>query len=453
MGLVPVNPSERLYSLDALRGFDMFWIMGAEEIFHSLFKATGSSFFGAISEELTHPAWNGFHFYDLIFPLFLFMAGVATPYSSGRELEKGKSKKQVMLRVIKRGLLLVLLGIIANNGLQIKPFAEIRFASVLGRIGLAYMFATIIYLYAGIRAQASWFVGILVGYWLLLKFSSAPGFPPGDLTIEGNFASYIDRHIVPGKLYLGIHDPEGLVSLIPAIATGLLGILTGDFLRFGKVAPAKKSLYMLLVGFVFLALAHLWGIVFPINKNLWTSSFVLNTGGYSLILLAIFYYIIDVRGYKKWAFFFRVIGMNSILIYMSGHFINWNFTTDGFFKWVGQLVGNPFNIVAMAICYVIVKWCFLYFMYRQKIFFKSLGSGHLMFFIQLHFCTVLLQASCGPSIKAWCLFATGFKLQSSRDSCRRTSERVGTTLLLPAIKCEVFSIETCGKMPCLNNKY
>src|SRR5450432_2835843 len=139
MKIAEPNILERLYSLDALRGFDMFWIMGAEEIFHSLFKATGSSFWGTLSEEFTHPAWNGFHFYDLIFPLFLFIAGVATPYSTGRELEKGKTKKQVLLRVIKRGLILVLLGIVVNNGLVIKPFAEIRFASVLGRIGLAYI--------------------------------------------------------------------------------------------------------------------------------------------------------------------------------------------------------------------------------------------------------------------------------------------------------------------------
>ena len=141
-------PQQRLYSLDALRGFDMFWIMGAEEIFHKLYEATGSSFWGAISLQLTHPDWNGFHFYDLIFPLFLFLAGVATPYSVGRELEKGKSKSELLGRVIKRGLILVLLGIIYNNGLVIKPISEIRFASVLGRIGLAYMFANIIYLYA-----------------------------------------------------------------------------------------------------------------------------------------------------------------------------------------------------------------------------------------------------------------------------------------------------------------
>lgn len=370
MASISPNNPERLYSLDALRGFDMFWIMGAEEIFHSLFKATGSSFWGSIAEELTHPDWNGFHFYDLIFPLFLFIAGVATPYSVGRELEKGKTKKQVLLRVIKRGLLLVLLGIIANNGLQIKPFAEIRFASVLGRIGLAYVFANIIYLYANTRAQLFWVAGILLGYWALLGFTSAPGFPRGDLTMQGNFASWIDRHIVPGKLYLGIHDPEGVVSTIPAIATGLLGIITGSFLRLNRLAPTRKSIYMLVTGVVFLLLAHLWDPVFPINKNLWTSSFVLNTAGYSLILLAIFYYIIDVRGYKKWAFFFKVIGMNSILIYMSGKFINWNYTTEAFFKWLGQLAGSPYNIVVMAICYVLVKWCFLYFMYRKKVFLR-----------------------------------------------------------------------------------
>ena len=362
--------TERLYSLDALRGFDMFWIMGAEEIFHGLFKATGSPFWGAIANELTHPDWNGFHYYDLIFPLFLFIAGVATPYSVGRELEKGKSKNQLVWRVIKRGFILVLLGLIANNGLELRPLSEIRFGSVLGRIGLAYMFANIIYIYSKERAQIIWFCGLLIGYWLLLKFTSAPGYAPGDLTMEGNFASYIDRLIMPGKLYLGIHDPEGLMSTIPAIGTGLLGIMTGNFLKKNPMARTKKVMYMAVAGVIFIALAHLWDLDFPINKNLWSSSFVLNVGGYSLILLSLFYYIIDILGYKKWAFFFKVIGMNSILIYMSGKFINWEYTTNGFFQWLGQLVGNPFNVVVMAICYLMMKWLFLYFMYKKKIFLR-----------------------------------------------------------------------------------
>jgi predicted acyltransferase len=368
--MMQLPPAQRLYSLDALRGFDMFWIMGAEEIFHGFAKATGSPFWQTLSDQFTHPAWNGFHFYDLIFPLFLFLAGVATPYSVGRDLEKGRTKQQLLVRVVKRGLILVILGIIYNNGLQLRPLSEIRFGSVLGRIGLAYMFANIIYLYFRQKGQIIWFCSLLIGYWLLLKFNSAPGFPRGDLSMEGNFASYIDRLVMPGKLYLGIHDPEGLASTIPAIGTGLLGIFAGTLLKNGAIQENKKVLRLIMAGIISLVLAQIWNLDFPINKNLWTSSFVLQVGGISLILLAIFYYVIDVLGYKKWAFFFRVIGMNSILIYMSGHFIDWEYMTNGFFKWLGQLVGDPYNVVVMVFCYLAVKWAFLYFLYMKKIFLR-----------------------------------------------------------------------------------
>src|SRR5690348_6504601 len=368
--MTQTTTASRLYSLDALRGLDMLMIMGADAVFHNLADATGSPFWGTIANQFTHPAWNGFHAYDLIFPLFLFMAGVATPYSVGRELEKGKSRSQLLGRVIKRGLILVLLGIFYNNGLTIKPISQIRFPSVLGRIGLAYMFANIIYLYTKERAQMIWFGALLIGYWLLLKFTAAPGFAAGDLTMQGNFASYIDRSIIPGHLYLGIHDPEGLMSTIPAIGTGLLGIMTGNFLKNSSVKPQTKALRLAIVGIIFLGLAQLWNLDFPINKNLWTSSFVLNVGGYSLLLLSLFYYVIDVLGYQKWAFYFKVIGMNSILIYISGRFINWEYTTNGFFQWLGQLIGNPYNAVIMAICFVMVKWAFLYFMYKKKVFLR-----------------------------------------------------------------------------------
>jgi predicted acyltransferase len=360
----------RLFSLDALRGFDMFWIMGGEEIFHGMAKATGSPFWGAIANQFTHPDWNGFHLYDLIFPLFLFMAGVSTPFSVGRELEKGKTRQQLLSRVIKRAFILVVLGLVVNNGIKIMPISEIRFPSVLGRIGIAYMFANIIYLYSKERWQMFWFAFFIIGYWLLLKFTSAPGFPIGDLTMKGNFASYVDRSILPGRLYLGIHDPEGLFSTIPAISTGILGILTGILLKKGGVTQMRKVATMTVVGVIFLILAQIWNLDFPINKNLWTSSFVLHVGGLSLLLMALFYYIIDVKGYKKWAFYFRVIGMNSILIYVSGHFIKWDYTTEGFFGWIGQLVGDPFNIVVMAVCYVMVKWLFLYYLYTKKTFLR-----------------------------------------------------------------------------------
>lgn len=361
---------QRLYSLDALRGFDMFWIMGGEEIIHSLAEITKSPFMVAMSAQLTHPDWHGFHFYDLIFPLFLFLAGVATPFSIGKELEKGKTREQLLVRVIKRGLILVLLGIIHNNHLELKPISEIRFGSVLGRIGLAYMFANIIYLYTTQRGQLIWFCSLLTGYWILFLVGSAPGFERGDLTMEGNIASYIDRSIMPGKLYLIIHDPEGLVSTIPAIATGLLGIYAGNLLRNSPLTSQEKCLRMLILGVAFIILGQIWNLVFPINKNLWTSSFVLHVGGLSLILLTTFFYIIDVKGLKRWAFFFSVIGMNSILIYMSGQFIRWRYTTEAFFKWLIDLAGEPYNILVFAILLVLVKWLFLYFLYRKNVFLR-----------------------------------------------------------------------------------
>lgn len=362
--------SQRLYSLDALRGFDMFWIMGAAGVFGNIAKITGSPVWGGIAAQMTHPAWDGFLMFDLIFPLFLFMAGVSTPFSIDSQRAKGKSREQLLFRVIKRGLLLVIIGVIYNNKLQLMPIENIRFPSVLGRIGLAYMFANIIYLYAGKTFQYVWFIGIVIGYWLLLKFTSAPGFAMGDLTMEGNFASFIDRSILPGKLYLGIHDPEGLMATIPAISTGLLGIFTGNLLRSDKFTQTRKALLMAIVGVLLLGVAQLWNLDFPINKNLWSSSFVFHVGGISLLLMSLFYYVIDVLGYKKWAFFFKVIGMNSILIYISGVFINWAYTTTAFFGWMGQLVGEPYDIVVLGVCTIFVKWMFLYLLYQKKTFLR-----------------------------------------------------------------------------------
>jgi len=369
----------RLYSLDALRGFDMFWIIGAEEIFHTMDAATNhqSAFWSALSLQFTHPDWNGFHAYDLIFPLFLFMAGVSTPFSVGRELEKGKSRGQLLLRVVKRTLFLILLGLFVNNGLKIQPIADIRFPSVLGRIGIAYMIANIIYLYAKDWAQIFWFWFFIVGYYLLLKFTSAPGFHPGDLTPAGNFASFVDRTILPGKLYvpypgtkINMHDPEGLFSTIPAISTGLLGIWAGTILKKRSLEPKKKVAWLSGIGIVFLILALIWNFDFPINKNLWSSSFVLLVGGISLLLISLFYYIIDVLGYKKWAFFFKVIGMNSILIYISSHFIKWTYTNTSLFGWLGQLAGKPYGAVIMAATFVLVKWLFLRYLYEKKTFLR-----------------------------------------------------------------------------------
>jgi predicted acyltransferase len=351
--------------------------MGADVILHALRDTTKSPFWTTIGNQFEHPYWNGFHAYDMIFPLFLFMAGVSTPFSVGRDLDKGKTRTQLLLRVIKRALILVLLGFIVNNGLKIQPLDQIRFPSVLGRIGIAYMFANIVYLYASEMMQMVWFWVFIIGYYLLLKFTSAPGFHPGDLTPQGNFASWVDRTILPGHLYvsypgthINMHDPEGLMSTIPAISTGILGILTGTLLKRKDLSQQMKAIRMALVGVLFIFISLLWNLDFPINKNLWSSSFVMLVGGISLLLMSLFYYVIDILGYKKWAFFFKVIGMNSILIYISGHFIDWGYTNKGFLQWLFQLIGNPYNVVVMGITFVLIKWLFLYYLHQKKTFLR-----------------------------------------------------------------------------------
>ena len=222
-----------------------------------------------------------------------------------------------------------------------------------------------------------WFWVFIVGYYLLLKFTSAPGFHPGDLTPQGNFASYVDRTILPGHLYvpfpgtkINMHDPEGLFSTIPAISTGILGILAGTLLKNKTLTQNVKAARLAIFGVVFIVFALIWNFDFPINKNLWSSSFVLLVGGISLLLMSLFYYVIDVLGYKKWAFFFKVIGMNSILIYISGHIISWGFTNRSLFGWLGHLVGNPYNAVIMAITFVLIKWLFLRYLYEKKTFLR-----------------------------------------------------------------------------------
>ncbi|MCP9766417.1 DUF5009 domain-containing protein [Lacihabitans sp. LS3-19] len=360
----------RLLSLDTLRGFDMFWIIGGEGLVHALSKIYPNSFWTSFSGQLEHPYWNGFTFYDLIFPLFIFLAGVSTPFSIGKALNAGTSKNKILLKVLKRGLILFLLGIVYNNGLEIKPIADIRFMSVLGRIGLTYVFANIIYLFGKEKLLIYWFAGLLVAYWLILKFTSAPGFPMGDLSMEGNFASYFDRMVLPGKLSRGIHDTVGLFNNIPAIGNALAGIITGIYLQKEKITPPKKALYMGLAGLVAVIVAQIWNLDFPINKNLWSSSFVMQTVGLSLLLFALFYYIIDVLKYNQWTFFFQVIGMNSILIYISGKFIDWDYTTEAFFKWLGQIVGEPYSILVIAFFLIFIKWLFLKFLYDKKVFLR-----------------------------------------------------------------------------------
>ena len=260
------------------------------------------------------------------------------------------------------------------NGILDLDFEKQRYSSVLARIGIGWFFAAIIVLNTSIRGQIIWFIGILLGYYAIMMLVPVPGFGAGNMTPEGNLAAFIDQKLLPGRLCCYTYgDNEGLISHIPAICTALLGTFAGHLLisANNKLNGLKKALIMLAAGIVALALGKLWGLSFPIIKNLWTSSFVLYAGGWSLILLSAFYLVIDVWKFKKWTFPFVVIGMNSITIYMLNSGIM-NFEQMGryFFGGLAGFFSEPAGQVILVSGSLLCMWIVLYILYRNKIFLK-----------------------------------------------------------------------------------
>jgi predicted acyltransferase len=363
----------RLHSLDALRGFDMFWIMGGESIFIALATLTGWPVLQCWAGQLSHVAWHGFHFYDMIFPLFLFIAGISFPFSVAKRSHGPENRRSIYMHVIRRGLILVLFGIIYNNAIQF-DFVHLRYASVLGRIGLAWMFAALIFMNTNLKYRIIWLWGILIFYWLLMLL-----FPAHDLgatdpfSKEGNLAGFIDRFLLPGSFCCyKFGDSEGLLSTLPAISTALLGMLTGQFIQshYLKDKPLRKVLYMALVALGLILLGRLWNIVFPINKYLWSSSFVCFVGGLSLLLFTLFYLVIDVWKFNKWTGFFVVIGMNSITIYMAERILDFHYTAKFLFGGLIDLFPSGWAELLGAVAIFSAAWIFLYILYKKRIFLK-----------------------------------------------------------------------------------
>ena len=366
-----MKESKRLQSLDALRGFDMFFIMGGGSLLLALAAFLPDGMHAVVSEQLGHKAWHGFAFYDLIFPLFLFLAGVSFPFSLHKQLSVGKDRAAISLKCIKRGFMLILLGVLYNGLLQF-DFENLRYASVLGRIGSAWMIASLLYLWLGRRIALFVSVALLLGYWALLALVAAPDAPVGVscFSMEGCIVGYVDRLMLPGRLHLGVHDPEGLLSPLPAVVTAMLGIFTGEYVRTGSMSGYRKAFSMAVAAVALLAVGYLWDNLFPVNKNLWTSSFVCCAAGWSLLLFALFYLLVDVLGWRCWTFFFRVIGMNSIAIYIAQQFLDFYKPVETLFGGVLNMLPQSFYSSAYWLSYVFVCWIFLYILYRKKIFLK-----------------------------------------------------------------------------------
>lgn len=371
------STTERLVSLDVLRGFDMFWIIGGGSLILALAAATEWGWLQPVAEQMHHVKWEGFHFEDLIFPLFMFISGVAIPYAITSKVEKGINRKDLLKTVIKRGLILVLLGILYNGMLQNeelfqKGISDVRFASVLGQIGLGYLFAATIVLYTrSLRARILWLAGILAGIALLQLAVPVPGYGAGLLDPEGGMNAWIDRMLLPGRLHGKTFDPEGLLCIVSAISVTLMGAVAGHILRDGKPASGRKSAILAITGAVLIVTALLLSPVYPIIKAAWTVPFNLLTAGISFVLLSLFYYTIDVRkwtrGIVSWKItFFKVIGMNSITIYLGTRIINFGAVAGFFLGWLAGPWGNWVIILGA----ITVEWLLLYYLYRNKIFLR-----------------------------------------------------------------------------------
>jgi predicted acyltransferase len=371
--------SDRLVSLDTLRGFDMFWIIGGHQILSALSAIVSASWLTWLLARLEHPRWDGFEPYDLIFPLFLFIAGVSTPMSIAKRQSLGATTGNIYRHIILRGVILVALGII-YNGLPTDwsdagVWADVRYPSVLGRIGLAYMFAAIIAMNTQLTGRLITIVTLLVGYWAALRFIPVPEFGANDLLTPGHtLTDYIDRTLIRfGTLYHGDRDPEGLFATLPAIATALIGVITGQMLMRSDRSGMRKTITMLLGGLVCLGLGWAWSreslVQFHLNKNLWSSSFVLYCAGWSLLLLAIFYLVIDVWKFRWWTKIFAVIGANAIFIYMAAKLIDFKSLSSNLFAGPVSLSG-AYGPVLVACGVLLIEWGLLYLMYSKKIFLK-----------------------------------------------------------------------------------
>jgi predicted acyltransferase len=394
----------RLISVDALRGFDMFWIICGESVVAALHQMSPSATTTFLANQLDHAEWEGFHFYDLIFPLFVFLMGVSTVFSLTKIIQT-EGKAGAVKRIVRRTVLLFILALIYSGGAA-KEWPNLRLMGVLNRIALCYFFGGLIFTFCRPKVIAGIAAALLLGYWALLAWVPFPDVRPNpggtqvitkqnyphisDLNMDSttmlhgsyiqgvNLTDYLDQKYLPGYKYDGTYDPEGFLSTLPAIVTGLLGIFAGLLLRNTSVPDAKKVGLLLAFGIAGVVIGFLWGKQFPVIKKIWSSSYVLVAGGYSAILLAAFYFIVDIMKFQWWCKPFIWMGMNSITIYMTSNLLG----GGGFIKLAQRLSGgdikNYFDRhvaqgagdLLVAVVGMLLAFWFVGFLYRKKVFIR-----------------------------------------------------------------------------------
>ncbi len=358
--------ARRLDSLDALRGFDMFWIVGGGAMVEGLAKAVNVSALNAVVPQFEHVRWEGLHFWDIIWPLFMFIVGVSIAFSTARRRAAGARHRTIYLHAARRGVILFVLGMIAQGNLLAWDLSKLwPCYSVLHGIAAGYLVAVAVTLEFRVKAQILITAAFLLLYWALLMLVPVPGAGAGVLTPAGNMATWIDQ-LVLGRFHHG--ENTWFVSYLGFASSVLLGVMAGHVLISSRTAAAKLRL-LAAAGAGCLAAGLVWSLALPIIKLLWTSSFVLVAGGISFLALAFFYWAVDVRSWRRWTFPFRVIGMNPIVAYMAMMLVDFRGIGRIFIGGLLPRVGIWENLLSEAAAFLVL-WLFLYWMYRTRSFVK-----------------------------------------------------------------------------------
>ena len=368
--------SRRILSIDAFRGFDMLWIIGFSGVVYGLSVVLPCPLTAALYEQMKHVSWDGLHFMDCVYPTFLYIAGMSFPFSYAKQVARGDSSAAIHLRLVKRLLLLVFLGMVYNGFFKL-DFTDFRYASVLGRIGVSWFLAALLFVHCPLKVRAVIAAALLIGYWLLIGYVPAPDMPAGTdpLSLAGNFAGYVDRLFMPGHLWetaadgTPLMEPSGTLENVPSVVTALFGMFCGEFLRTSRLSPAKKAVALFGASAALLAAGLLLSLDCPLNKKIWSSSFTLVNGGISTGVFAIFYWLIDVKGWEKWSLPFRVIGLNSITIYMAMPIIPFFAISNFFLCGLSAKCGIWHELIDPVGLQAVV-WLFLYGLYRKNVFLK-----------------------------------------------------------------------------------
>jgi predicted acyltransferase len=360
-----LKQSKRLMSVDALRGFDMFWIIGGSAIITGLARALGGPL-DFLKPQFEHVRWEGLHFYDLIWPLFMFIVGVSIPLSIEKRKAEGATKRSLYFHAVRRAVILFVLGMVVQGGLLKWDLSKLHPCySVLHGIAAGYLIAVAVVLELRPKMQGALIAIFLLVYWALLELVPVPGVGAGVLTPDGNVAIWIDRMVL-GRFHYG--ENTWFLSYLGFASSVLLGVLAGHLLML-PYSQKTKVMALTGAGAACIALGLLWNQLFPIIKLLWTSSFVLMGGGYGFLMLALFYWIIEIKGYRRWAFFFTVIGMNSIAVYVAIMLISFQQIGNIFVGSLLQRVGLWDEFISASAA-VIIVWLILYWMYRTRTFVK-----------------------------------------------------------------------------------